>query len=164
MAQLKATGEPLFPAMEGYGSAPDMSVSGLWDLQAERTVLINNYLKRWNATAESNEDAVMDAIIMPVAPHAGCQHGKFRNYVGYTSPFNALDYSVGVLPVTRADKCLDSVEDEFVSYNEIDELVHKEYDPEIIHGGGVSVQVVCRRFEEEKIIAILKHLSSLLGS
>lgn len=64
--------EPFFPYMENYGTSKDIPVSQLWQLQRERTVLIDKYLKRWNSTADiTTNGKPIDAIIMPATPFAG---------------------------------------------------------------------------------------------
>lgn len=156
--------EPFFPYMENYGTSKDIPVSQLWQLQRERTVLIDKYLKRWNSTADiTTNGKPIDAIIMPATPFAGNPLGKFPTYVGYTSPFNALDYTVGVFPVTRVDKTVDVGDEAPGNYNEIDVQVWKDYDPEESHGGAVALQLVARRFEEEKVIAMMKIISELIN-
>ena len=126
--------------------------------------MIDKYLKRWNSTADiTTNGKPIDAIIMPATPFAGNPLGKFPTYVGYTSPFNALDYTVGVFPVTRVDKTVDVGDEAPGNYNEIDVQVWKDYDPEESHGGAVALQLVARRFEEEKVIAMMKIISELIN-
>lgn len=161
--ETEETGEPFFPYMRMYGTAPEMKVSELWKLHAERTKLIKEYLDRWNATASQTPTGrAIDAIIAPATPFAGNPNGKFHDYVGYTSPFNLLDYSVGTFPVTRADKDLDKIEDRTHFYSRTDENIWKDYDPEETHGGVVGLQLVGRKFQEEKVVAMMKHIASLL--
>lgn len=157
------TGEPFFPYMEMYGTAPERGVAELWALQAERTKLVKRYLDRWNATAEKTGNGrPIDAIILPATPFPGNPNGKFQNYVGYTSPFNAVDYAVGTVPVLTADKAIDIKEKRETFYGEIDEAVHRDYDPEESHGGAVCLQVVGRKFEDEKVVALMGALQALL--
>ncbi|EMG50183.1 TR02 putative amidase [Candida maltosa Xu316] len=157
------TGEPLFPYMENYGSSKDMKVSELWKLQSERTQLIKHYLDRWNNTSKLTKNGKpIDAIIMPATPFAGSPIGKFPTYVGYTSPFNVLDYSVGVFPVTRADRNIDKPDTVSENYNEIDTQVWKDYNADESHGGAVALQLVGRRFQEEKVIAMMKKVAELI--
>lgn len=40
---------------------------------------------------------------------------------------------------------------------------YKLYDPEAMHGLPVGVQVVGRRLEEEKVLAVMKRLEDALG-
>lgn len=164
LKQTMETEEPLFPYMENYGTSKDMKVSELWKLQSERTKLMKDYLDRWNETCKVTKNGKpIDAIIMPATPFAGSPIGKFPTYVGYTSPFNVLDYSVGTFPVTRAHKDLDRVDKRTAGYNDIDIQVWNDYDPNESHGGAVALQLVGRRLQEEKVVAMLKVISELIG-
>ncbi|RCK56016.1 Acetamidase [Candida viswanathii] len=163
LLQTTETDEPLFPYMENYGTSKDMKVSDLWKLQSERTKLMKDYLDRWNETANVTKNGrPIDAIIMPATPFAGSPIGKFPTYVGYTSPFNVLDYSVGTFPVTRANKDLDGVDKTSTGYNDIDVQVWQDYNPEESHGGAVALQLIGRRFQEEKVVAMMKVISELI--
>ncbi|KAM9905541.1 hypothetical protein OXX79_002103 [Metschnikowia pulcherrima] len=161
--EIDETGEPFFPYMKMYGTTPEMTVSELWDLHAERTVLAKKYLDRWNATAAATSSGKpIDAIIMPASPFPGNPNGKFHDYVGYTSPFNLLDYTAGTFPVLRADKNVDTKEARSTFYNETDRKVWEDYDPEESHGGYVGLQLIGRKFEEEKVIEMMKLVSKIL--
>lgn len=164
--EVEETGEPFYPFMAAYATTPEIKVPELWKLQAERTTLAKKFLDRWNATAlKTKSGRPIDAIIMPATPFAGNPHGKFRSHIGYTSVFNALDYSVGTFPVTKADKDVDVPEagrTEF--YLKSDEEVWKDYDPALSHGGVVGLQLVGRRYQEEKVIAMLKVVAGLLNN
>ncbi|KAJ8142356.1 hypothetical protein OY671_004500 [Metschnikowia pulcherrima] len=161
--EIDETGEPFFPYMKMYGTTPEMTVSELWDLHAERTFLAKKYLDRWNATAAATSSGKpIDAIIMPASPFPGNPNGKFHDYVGYTSPFNLLDYTAGTFPVLRADKNVDTKEDRSTFYSETDRKVWEDYDPEESHGGYVGLQLIGRKFEEEKVIEMMKLVSKIL--
>ncbi len=156
------TGEPFFPDMKMYETAKEMGVSKLWDLQAERTLLCKKYLERWLETSSKTSTGnPIDGIILPASPFAGCPHGKYQ-YVGYTSPFNALDYSCGILPVTRADKNIDLKEEGYKPRNDVDEYIYGNYNPEEINGGAVAIQLVAGRLKEEKLLAMMKVLSKII--
>ena len=161
--EIDETGEPFFPYMKMYGTTPEMTVSELWDLHAERTFLAKKYLDRWNATAAATlSGKPIDAIIMPASPFPGNPNGKFHDYVGYTSPFNLLDYTAGTFPVLRADKNVDEKENRLTFYSETDRKVWDDYDPEESHGGYVGLQLIGRKFEEEKVIEMMKLVSKIL--
>jgi amidase len=158
------TGEPFFPAMEMYNTCKEKGVSELWDLHAERTTLTKNYLDRWAATASKTKSGKpIDAILMPVSPYSGVGNGKFR-YVGYTAVFNAVDFTAGTVPVTRADKNIDKKDPNYVPKNERDKMVQDLLDTDEVHGGAVSIQVVGRRLQEEKVIKMMKVVASAVGS
>lgn len=159
----EATGEPLFPYMKDYGCSKELGVSELWDLQTEQTALAKSFLDKWMSTQNQTKSGKpIDAIIAPASPFAGSPLDKFGMYVGYTSVFSTLDYSVGVMPVTRASKELDLVEEGYLPKNDIDEYIWKNYDPAETDGGAVSVQVACRRSEDEKVVELLKVISKLV--
>ncbi|KAM9912157.1 hypothetical protein OXX69_002829 [Metschnikowia pulcherrima] len=159
--EIDETGEPFFPYMKMYGTTPEMTVSELWDLHAE--ILLQKYLDRWNATAAATSSGKpIDAIIMPASPFPGNPNGKFHDYVGYTSPFNLLDYTAGTFPVLRADKNVDEKEDRSTFYSETDRKVWEDYDPEESHGGYVGLQLIGRKFEEEKVIEMMNLVSKIL--
>ncbi|KAK6203331.1 Acetamidase [Scheffersomyces amazonensis] len=159
-----ATGETLFPYMTNYGTSPELKVSELWKLHAERTTLIKKYLDRWLASGSLTKNGKpIDAIIMPTTPFAGNPNGKYHDSVAYTSPFNLLDYSVGIFPVTRANKDLDPVDDSSSNYTPTDTKIWRDYNPEESHGGAVALQIIGRKFQEEKVIEMLKVITKLIN-
>lgn len=158
------TGEPFFPAMAMYSSCKEKGVSELWDLHAERTTLTKNYLDRWASTAlKTKSGKPIDGILMPVSPYSGVANGKFR-YVGYTAVFNALDFTAGTVPVTRADKAIDVKDPSYVPKSERDKVVQDLLDTDEVHGGAVSIQVVGRRLQEEKVIKMMRAVAAAVGT
>jgi amidase len=61
----------------------------------------------------------VDAVIMPVAPHAAVIPGKYFHYL-YSEIVNLLDYSSVSLPVSRADKAIDMPDSEYHPINDED--------------------------------------------
>ncbi|CUM64854.1 uncharacterized protein PRCAT00002469001 [Priceomyces carsonii] len=164
MEVLNETGEPLFPYMRLYGTSSELGVSDLWKLQSERKLLQKKYLQRWNETAlKTKNGKPIDAIILPVSPFAGNPKGKFHDYVGYTSPFNALDFSAATFPVSRVNQNIDIADASSTNRNETDNNIWRDYNPQESHGGAIALQVVCKRLEEEKVIEILKTIADLVG-
>lgn len=158
------TGEPFFEYMKMYETAKNMGVAELWDLQVERTKLCKEYLERWNSTAyQTSSGRAIDAIIMPVSPYSGVEVGKFC-YIGYTAVFNALDWSAGVIPVTRADKAVDVQDKPYTPRNVKDQATYDSFEAEKINGGAAAVQIVCKKLQEEKCVAIMKVVAKLLGT
>lgn len=76
-----------------------------------------------------------------------------------------LDYSAGVLPITHVDKTQDKLSASFATknLNGVAAGAYKHYDAERMHGLPVGVQVVGRRLEEEKVLAVMKRLEDGLG-
>ncbi|KAF3934163.1 Acetamidase [Dactylellina cionopaga] len=101
-----------------------------------------------NATPAVPEDGMSTAI-------AAC---------GYTFMFNLLDYSAGVLPVTKVDPAKDQLPGNF-NLNKLNgiargAMVH--YDATKMAGLPVGVQIVGRRLEEEKVLGVMERIESLL--
>lgn len=100
----------------------------------------------------------------------------------YTAVINLLNYSVVVIPVTKADRNLDVADESYQPLSATDKLnweacrfccwvllmsecsvlTSASDDPDIYHGGPVGVQLVARKFEEEKIWAIAKIVAAAL--
>ncbi|TPX26534.1 hypothetical protein DIZ76_011996 [Coccidioides immitis] len=142
---LSLSDEPIRPEMERYGRAVDRGVYELWQLHAERNTLQKEYIDRWST-------AGLDAILCPVCPFAAVEHGKFK-HVGYTGVYNILDYSCLSFPCNvTVDQAIDIPRTDEAPLSDVDEQVQKEYNPSAIHGMPVSLQLVGRRLEEEKVI------------
>ncbi|KAI1362113.1 hypothetical protein F5Y08DRAFT_312965 [Xylaria arbuscula] len=58
---------------------------------------------------------------MPVAPHAAVIPGKYY-HVAYTEVINLLNYSAVVIPVTKADKQIDVVDDSYCPSGDLDQM------------------------------------------
>ncbi|KAH9059607.1 amidase signature enzyme [Lactarius vividus] len=95
------------------------------------------------------------------------RHGDSRRQwksCGYTFLFNVLDYSAGVMPITRVDRKLDVLSPAFRPRNKIEADAYKGYDADDMHGLPVGVQIVGRRLEEEKVLEGMKLIEGLLKS
>lgn len=105
--------------------------------------------------------------------------------VGYTGPYNILDYSCISFPTkSTADKDIDTYPSDYQPLSGTCKAIHDECkslqisfpsllmpwhmlmtlpdDPAVVHGMPVSLQLVARRLEEEKVIAMTKKVLSVL--
>lgn len=73
-----------------------------------------------------------------------------------------LDYSAGVLPITKVDAALDGLPHGFKPTNAIEAGAFAMYKPKDMHGLPLGVQVVGRRLEEEKVLEGMKIIHALL--
>ncbi|OTB07283.1 hypothetical protein M426DRAFT_318298 [Hypoxylon sp. CI-4A] len=160
--QLKLSGEPVIPLFAAHGMRPKppMELLKFQDLSRQGLEFEAQYSDYWNSTAE-DDGQIVDAVIMPVAPHAAVIPGKYY-HIDYTESMNLTDYSSVVIPVTKADKLLDPFDQSYRPLNPKDEKNWKAYDPEAYDGGPVGVQIVARKFEEEKAWAIAKIIHAAL--
>lgn len=78
--------------------------------------------------------------------------------------WNLLDFAACTFPVTFADKNIDKARDmrEFKSMSEIDVKIQVDYDPQFYHGAPVSLQLVGKRLEEEKVLEMVEIVADAL--
>jgi Asp-tRNA(Asn)/Glu-tRNA(Gln) amidotransferase A subunit family amidase len=132
-----------------------------WALNARREAYKQEWFDWWT---DSNLDCLIaPPNATPALPHEGMNDAA--SSCGYTFLFNLIDYTAGVLPVTHVDKSLDQLPADFNirRLNGVAQGAYKHYDATSMHGLPVGVQVVGRRLEEEKVLAIMKRIEDALG-
>lgn len=69
------------------------------------------------------------------------------------------------MPITHVDKNIDQLPSNFSlkALNGVVYGAYKHYDATAMHGLPVGIQVVGQRLEEEKILAVMHRIESLLG-
>lgn len=137
-----------------------------------------DYMERWNATKEiTGTGRPIDGIIAPLAPSPSSEPLRFR-YYNYTTWVNVLDYPSCVIPVSTVDKNVDAPFNDFKPLSDVDAELIKDCKtipransekanlhpdkPDIFHGAPVSLQVVGRKLQEEKVLAMAEYLASLI--
>ncbi|TRM63743.1 amidase signature domain-containing protein [Schizophyllum amplum] len=157
-------GEPWPLGLREYGEkgTPHPTTYEMWQIHLARTGWCQKYLAYWAETRErTGTGRAIDGIIMPTAPYAAIRHDRW-DYVGYTAVWNVLDWSAATVPVLRADPSKDPADAEYTPRNALDEHAWKEYDPDAYKGGPVSIQVVGKRLEEEKVLALCEVVEGAL--
>jgi amidase len=164
LREIDASGETAIPNIKGLLN-PDIrgvDMNALWDINLKKWKYQMEYLEEWRRMEESMGKE-LDAIIAPITPTAAVRHDQFR-YYGYASVVNLLDFTSVVVPVTFADKDMDTKLEKYSSLNEEDATVQSEYDPREYHGAPVGIQVIGRRLSEERTLAIAEEIGRLLGN
>lgn len=87
---------------------------------------------------------------------------SIRRILSDFSVARQLDYSAGVMPVTRVDGTLDKLSRTFRPRNKIEKDAYAGYDADGMHGLPVGVQIVGRRLEEEKVLEGMKLIEGIL--
>lgn len=152
---LEDSGEPLIPYMQRVKKVGEtIDIFTLWKLQHERTIYQKEYLAQWH-----KEGSDIDAWILPIAPHAAVEHEKYK-YGGYSTILNLLDWPGITVPVTFADREIDSKNENYQAMGDLDASVQNDYDPDIYHGAPVSLQLVGRRLQEEYLIGLTEQVNS----
>ncbi|ERF71857.1 hypothetical protein EPUS_01772 [Endocarpon pusillum Z07020] len=158
------SGEPLAQQLSVFGDKPEKQYSAA-EISANNVALREwrkQYMDYWNSTTEfTGTGRPVDGVITAAAPFAAAPPLGYT-YYGYTMFVNGLDYTSVVIPVTTVDKSLDVVDHSYQPLNDIDKTIQNGYDPEIYDGAHVSVQLVGRRLQEEKMLLLAEHLGSML--
>lgn len=182
-AALDAGGEPPVPMLEWILNVPgkrSYTVEETWKvwpfspfpgcdfanivmkLNSELDLLRTMYARQWNA-------AGIDAVICPTSPTVASVHGESR-YWGYTSVWNALDYSAAaipcrkVLPSDTLDNSAPRPVSQNMAANDWFQELYAPQGPERYVNAPVGVQVVCRRFQEERLLQIVAKIEASLSS
>ncbi|SMR41376.1 unnamed protein product [Zymoseptoria tritici ST99CH_1E4] len=138
-----------------------------WQWVYKREVYKANFHAWWNEFGTKGDG--MDVMLTPpnatpAVPHDGMKDAA--SSCGYTFLFNLLDYTCGILPVTHVDASKDVLPASVnvKKMNGVARGAYKHYDAAKMAGLPVAVQVVGRRLEEEKVLAVMKRLEDALES
>ncbi|KAL5391054.1 hypothetical protein DPSP01_001545 [Paraphaeosphaeria sporulosa] len=155
---IEASGEPWRPLskfiLHENKNVKKLSIAEMWDLTAQRDAYRTAYAEHW-------EDSGIDVLLCPVGPGAAPQLDTAR-YWGYTAQWNLLDYPCLVAPVSKVLPT-DTVDESYVPRNEDDAYNHLLYSPEKYANAPVSVQLVGRRYEDEKVVEAWEYVQGKLG-
>ncbi|KAF4552555.1 Amidase-like protein 13 [Elsinoe fawcettii] len=129
---------------------------------------LSDETKHFASEKEKNgDDGYMDAFLTvpnatPAVPHNGMKEAV--SSCGYTFLFNMLDYACGIVPVTRVDPAKDALPSDFSlsKLNGVAKGAYKLYDARKMAGLPVGVQIVGKRLEEEKVLAIMQQVEDAL--
>lgn len=166
-ADFAKSGEPLSQQISaGFGKEPREQFTAV---EIAENNLVNKkwkkeYMDAWNSTASMTETGKpMDAIIAPLAPYPAARPGLYLWY-GYSVFVNGLDYTTVTIPVTFADKDLDKYDDGYKPLGKEDAEVFDAYDAQMYDGAHVSIQLIGRRLQEEKMLALAEYITQILGN
>ncbi|KAJ5766226.1 uncharacterized protein N7511_003842 [Penicillium nucicola] len=180
--------EPLIEGMVVGTDKDLLTIQEREKLEETKYALQTTFLKQWVGSG-------IDALIMPVLPWVGYKPKTWvrsKQWLGYTAMWNLLDYAGVTVPVTRADRILDSVgngldveweghsiRNESDAFNylqcEFCPVLHREMkyahadvdsvtdDINLVHGMPICVQIVGGRFGEEKAVAVGKVVDELMN-
>lgn len=142
-----------------------------WSLVAKREAYKATWFEWWNALEKSkdsnDQETGVDVLLMAPNPTPAVPHDGMRDAIaacGYTFLWNILDYTSGVLPVTKVDPERDTLSSGFHvgKLNGIARGAYCHYDAVKMAGLPVGVQVVGRRLEEEKVLSVMQRVQDAL--
>ncbi|KAK7943544.1 uncharacterized protein PG986_012657 [Apiospora aurea] len=167
---LKSSGEPMIGAVEAMLRPTEKyrpkNMGEYYELVKKMKKYQEDYADYWEFTkALTGTGRPVDGIIAPVAATAAVHHNSAYAF-SYAIVYNVLDYSILTVPVIFADKNIDVADPHDAPRSPIDEMSWGPWwpvdDADVYHGAPVGVQIVGRRFEEEKVLALGEALSSAL--
>ncbi|KAH8898409.1 amidase [Thozetella sp. PMI_491] len=170
---INLSGETLQPRVaQIYGDKPFAPKTGveIFENNLRHRRYQKEYMDYWNSTSKLTKTGEpVDAVLTPVAPFAALQIGKTTTVgkltkPGYTPWVNVLDYTAVVIPVSQVDPEIDPRAQDYAPLNDLDKAIWEEYDPMLHEGTPVGLQIVGRRFEEEKMIGLAEMLEEALAA
>lgn len=162
---MRAASEPEVPQTKWIlsqiqDSDRQFTIAETFALNVERERFRKRLADHWNATrARTSTGRAIDAVLSPVAATLAPPHDTTR-YWGYTSHWNLADYAAVVFPV-GVHRASDVDVYERLSAgrtprNPVEELISNQWDPEIYENAPISLQLVGRRLNEEKLLHSLR--------
>lgn len=160
------SGEPVVPlvanCVSGTFTQKPLSVNAWWDLCNKVYLEKQEFLSFWEETAQMSVSGnVIDGIICPVWPTASVLPLSTPT-MNYTAPFNLCDCALVVIPVTAVDKTIDKADKAYEPTDSVDRWVQESYDPDLYHEMPVCIQVVTKKLEEEKALALASIIEECL--
>ncbi|ORY80867.1 putative amidase [Protomyces lactucae-debilis] len=117
------------------------------------------YARHWLAQEEKHGTKI-DVLLCPVGPGPAPKLGTSK-YWTYTSVWNLVDYPGCAFPVTQVQP-KDAEPSGYVPQAGVEKEVWDSYDLNESRGLPVGLQLVGRRFEEEKVLAAMGVISGAL--
>jgi amidase len=140
----------------------------MWASTVRREEYRTAYAELWNSTSSDGEGGDMvDVILCPATPSAAPKIDTAR-YWGYTAQWNLLDYPAIVFPVSKVGDA-DAGSGSSSSYtpnNPKDEYnwrLWEKYGAEGYKDARLSLQLVGRRYEDEKVLRALRVIEEETG-
>ncbi|KXN66142.1 amidase signature enzyme [Conidiobolus coronatus NRRL 28638] len=147
----------------------------MFKLVAEREEREKKSFEAWNNAVDEN-GAPMDFVICPISPLPSFEHNTFiflPQLYGSSFLYNLIGNTTGIIPVSRVNREIDGIEDldawlkSKVSkdYSEkfyIHKITYNQYNADEMHGLPVAIQVVGRKFEEEKVAKGMELIDKIL--
>ncbi|KAG8968439.1 hypothetical protein FRC03_007381 [Tulasnella sp. 419] len=159
---LAESGEPAVPGtswiLQQSPTTP-LTIPDTWKLNLEREAFRARALRHWNETKlRTKSERPVDCILSPVHATLAVPHDGVR-WWGYSSHWNILDLPGVVFP---SGGRLRSEDWEGVGFeggaprNQVEAEVMEQWDPKTYQGAPISLQLVGRRHNEEKLLAMLR--------
>lgn len=154
--------------IRGFGPK---SAAELWQITAKREAFRRTWHSWWDSEPQKYDFILCPANATPALPH-GAMHDAVSS-CGYTFLWNLLDYPAGIVPVSHVDPKLDALPysgkrgyktalKELGQNHAMARGAWMHYDAQKMAGLPTAVQVVGRRWEEEKVLGYMAAVEGAL--
>lgn len=150
--------DPLWASMLRYFHP--LTAEENWQWASKREAFRSTWFDWLDQPQQSFDFILCPVNATPALPH-GCMHDAVSS-CGYTFLWNLLDYSAGVIPVTKVDALKDRLNASWRPENGVQRGAYKHYDSVAMAGLPCAVQVVGRRLTEEKVLGYMKVVDDAL--
>jgi amidase len=133
----------------------------MWASTVRREEYRTAYAELWNSTSSDGKgNDMVDVILCPATPSAAPKIDTAR-YWGYTAQWNLLDYPAVVFPVSKVGEADagSAADGKYTPRNPKDEYnwrLWEQYGAEGYKDAPLSLQLVGRRYEDEKVLRALE--------
>lgn len=143
------------------------SAADQWKLVAKREAFRATWHAWWDAESQQYDFILCPANATPALPHRAMRDAV--SSCGYTFLWNLLDYTAGVLPVSHVDAKKDALPAPYkkaLKQLDSDHAIARgawmHYDAAKMAGLPTAVQVVGRRWQEEKVLGYMAAVEGAL--
>ncbi|CDK25247.1 unnamed protein product [Kuraishia capsulata CBS 1993] len=161
---IAASGEPYISRCCGSECERPMTISEVHEMDRKARLFSKKYLEIFVENG-------LDAILTPSSPTPAAPHGMYSTN-SLSAVYNLLGYAAGIIPIGKIDLVKDAPTKEYLRkepfadlnvfpvfpYDKYDSYVRKELYAEIgkFKNAPTSIQVVGRKFTDEKVLRIMK--------
>lgn len=133
-----------------------LTTAYIHSMNARISALVRAMHDSWGRVGEP-----IDALLWVPAPHTAVPFDKYT-YLGFTGLFNLIDWPAMALPLGMfVDKDIDR-KVQVTPFNALDADIQDIYDADSFHGLPLAVQLIGRRFEDEKLLAVSQVVHDLV--
>ncbi|KAI0382137.1 amidase [Hypomontagnella monticulosa] len=151
------SGEPVVPSVQkiGFLDLPRKSQEEAWQWNTRKLGIQKQILDEWQKVG-------CDLVLAPAGPHTAVLPGDWTSDI-YTVAWNVADYPAVIIPFTHADPALDPTDADFKPMHDADKQNQDMYDPELMKGAPVALQIVGSRLGDQQLLKDAELLDSVLN-
>jgi amidase len=154
--ELAQSGEPPVASVRsiGFWDLPEKTSEENWAWNAKKQKFQKEMLDKWTA-------AGIDIVLCPAGAHTALLPREWTND-SYTVTWNALDYPAVIVPISHVDPAKDLKDSLEKPLSPTDAEFYAKYDPELMAGAPISLQLVGPRLEDEQLLQDVELIDTIL--